>query len=343
MDLLSALPNADPDNVDLNAPSISGDFPIAPPAAGQTVANMKVGWSNILRDPSQPASKDNPLIGRVAYWVDDESCKVNINTADGSQRVNSMPTQATLAAMASAQKYSFGFGTPSEISLAALPGLDQTKAAVIADYPWQQEYNSAEEITRAKDAGGAQAVTRDMFKALRFDITHYNSSPDLNFMGEPRIELLPVPIAATAAAPRQNTLLGPYSAPGAGARGLPLDHISPQPSQIPLPTYLSANTYFPHTFSSGGQLLIQTGVPSKDYYVGKVITQYLREPTPIRQARTPSLGRSLMGPTAPGSSANTRRANSTRSLCRFSIPQGKPACPTNGRPIRSRGLWRADG
>jgi uncharacterized protein (TIGR02600 family) len=37
------------------------------------------------------ASKDNPVIGRIAYWTDDESCKVNINTAAGDEW-NPQPT-----------------------------------------------------------------------------------------------------------------------------------------------------------------------------------------------------------------------------------------------------------
>ena len=289
-DLFSGLPGGDDaqvpelNNVDLNKASISGIHPVT----GSRPGTMKVGWTNILANPDQDASKDNRIVGRVAYWVDDESCKVNINTADGSQRMNATPTPATLAAMASTQKYSFGFGTPSEISLAALPGLDQTKAAAIADYPWQQEFNSTEEITRAKDSGGNQVVTKDMLAALRFDITHYNSSPDLNFMGEPRISLLPAPISATTTiTSRQNTLLGPYvktqAMGGSGIKGAPLDHIYPQPSQLTKPPYLPLATdrLFLHSYCvGGGQFFSQivspaTSTTNYDYYVGKVITSFL--------------------------------------------------------------------
>ncbi len=59
---------------------------------------MPVEWFYILADgtvgtlgtdlrfvPSQPgespASSDNPIVGRIAYWTDDESSKVNLNTA----------------------------------------------------------------------------------------------------------------------------------------------------------------------------------------------------------------------------------------------------------------------
>jgi len=37
-----------------------------------------VQWIPVLRDPSAPAGKDNPMIGRYAYWVDVENTKVNL-------------------------------------------------------------------------------------------------------------------------------------------------------------------------------------------------------------------------------------------------------------------------
>ncbi len=40
-----------------------------------TAANTFVGSNGT------PASADNPIVGRIAFWTDDESCKININTA----------------------------------------------------------------------------------------------------------------------------------------------------------------------------------------------------------------------------------------------------------------------
>jgi hypothetical protein len=44
---------------------------------------LYAGWVNILKDPTQPASATNPLVGRYAFWIDDESAKVNVNMAYG--------------------------------------------------------------------------------------------------------------------------------------------------------------------------------------------------------------------------------------------------------------------
>ena len=62
-------------------------------------APMPVRWLYVLQNgdivPPQPgpdsttvnvpgATKDNPIVGRVAFWTDDETAKININTASGS-------------------------------------------------------------------------------------------------------------------------------------------------------------------------------------------------------------------------------------------------------------------
>lgn len=66
-----------------------------PPSGGTNALPMPVEWMYVLRDGTlrageksgdnsvtvEAASKTNPIVGRIAFWTDDESCKVNINTA----------------------------------------------------------------------------------------------------------------------------------------------------------------------------------------------------------------------------------------------------------------------
>lgn len=46
---------------------------------------MPVKWLYVLKDgtigPASLGSKENPIVGRTAFWTDDDSCKLNINTA----------------------------------------------------------------------------------------------------------------------------------------------------------------------------------------------------------------------------------------------------------------------
>lgn len=70
----------------------------APGATALQPAPMPVRWMYVLQDgtmvsPANPsgstvtvtgASTKNPIVGRVAFWTDDETTKVNVNTAAGS-------------------------------------------------------------------------------------------------------------------------------------------------------------------------------------------------------------------------------------------------------------------
>ena len=98
---------------DLNAP-VNSVYPILDPSATNSVqgfaisgapsssasqpAPMPVSWLYVLRDGTlvaptgtgtaatiSGASATNPITGRIAFWTDDETCKVNINTAAGAE------------------------------------------------------------------------------------------------------------------------------------------------------------------------------------------------------------------------------------------------------------------
>lgn len=148
---------------------------------------MRVRWIYVRKDGSidtaeVPAlnDKNNPLVGRYAYWVDDESAKINYNLAwkkDGNDPVAGLlPT-----------------GHPSNVSLAALdafasdPSLaDQLHSFVTEDnYETfsQRPFNSPEDGRQVSPAVGA--ALRDS----KFDLTHYNHDPDTTFFNEPRIVL----------------------------------------------------------------------------------------------------------------------------------------------------------
>ncbi|MEZ0299234.1 MAG: hypothetical protein ACAI35_22500 [Candidatus Methylacidiphilales bacterium] len=199
-DMFSALPGPDDattpnlNNIDLNEASLSGVHPVT----GKIPGTMKVGWKNILANPGEPASASNTVVGRVAYWVDDESCKVNINTADGSHKNDSPATQDAN------KKYSYGFGVPSEISLESFSGVNPAMADSIATYAATNNFNSISEI------GQVPGVPADFVSNNRFSITYTNRSPDLNMWGEPRIHLFPVNRLAAAPNRTVNFMLGPY-------------------------------------------------------------------------------------------------------------------------------------
>ena len=142
--------------VDLNAESPSGRYPIVDPTAtidGFSIPNppgtagtapMPVQWLYVLQNGSvvaptavngsvvtvTGASASNPIVGRIGYWTDDESSKVNVNTAGGDDGYGNsgvaapvlssgVATAATYANIANATFWDTPhYGTPDDTNLA---------------------------------------------------------------------------------------------------------------------------------------------------------------------------------------------------------------------------------
>jgi hypothetical protein len=67
------------DVVNLNARLLTTNgYPIIP-----TGDALPMNWVYVSQDPTAVASATNPIIGRYAFWMDDENNKININTAYG--------------------------------------------------------------------------------------------------------------------------------------------------------------------------------------------------------------------------------------------------------------------
>jgi Tfp pilus assembly protein PilX len=163
--------------VNLNAAIGDGSYPIAgntnPPTVG--APNISVYWANVLKNPAGSAGVNNQIIGRYAFWVDDENAKINIDTADGTMKY---------------QTNSLGLGSPSEVSLLALQqggaNLSSTVATNIVYLARTTGLNSPKEILRAS------GTTPDLYTNNVFNLTAYSRSPDLNIFGQPKMALIPM-------------------------------------------------------------------------------------------------------------------------------------------------------
>ncbi len=154
----------------LNAADENGAYPIL----GNSTP-LNVDWVNVLNNPTNTASATNQIVGRYAFWVDDENSKININTADGTQK-------GVLAG-------SLGAGTPSEVSLQELSSggspLSTSAASNIVTIARTVGFNSPREILRA--AG----TTPDLYTNNVFNLTTFSRSPDFNIFGQPKMPLIP--------------------------------------------------------------------------------------------------------------------------------------------------------
>lgn len=158
--------NAADHSVNLNRAVLSGDkLPIINPLGGE----MRVGWVYVRRDGTRstngvPAyNGNNPVIGRYAFWVDDETSRVNLNTADRRQDNGFVLSQVDLTTMTT--------------------NLTAPMASSIKNDAAGRPFQSLGETARVGSEAAAVISTN------RFYFTHYNRSSYLNPWGEPKIFL----------------------------------------------------------------------------------------------------------------------------------------------------------
>lgn len=122
-----------------------------------------------------------PIIGRYAFWVDDESSKVNYNTAwkrdpGPNPSAHSNPSRPS---------------HPSCVNLMGLrfpDGTYATETAVDALFRWRDR-SPNRPFNSFADARQADASLVSLLEFNKFDVTHYNHDPDTTFFGEGRILL----------------------------------------------------------------------------------------------------------------------------------------------------------
>jgi hypothetical protein len=187
--------------VNLNRPLADGSYPII---GGADPPGVSVKWVNVLRNPSETASSDNAIIGRYAFWVDDEGAKINVNTADGTEKYTTN---------------SLGIGSPSEVSLEVLfPTDGKVPSQEIVQIARTRVFHSPREILSATN------VTSDVYTNNVFALSTYSRSPDLNVFGQPKMAL--APILGGPSRDATNMVIN-------GITLRPVQEIYPSPSQLP--------------------------------------------------------------------------------------------------------------
>jgi hypothetical protein len=280
--------SAGTDLVNLNRQLIDGSYPII---GGSNAPEVSVKWANLLRDPSQPSGSNNAIVGRYAFWVDDESAKINVNTADGTEKYTTN---------------SLGVGTPSEVSLSLALGGTNTNSIALTKQVVQMArtngFTSPREIRRA-------GVTNSAFADNVFSLTAHGRAPELNVFGEPRLSV--APLLGNAGLTASNMVTNSLTL-------LPVREIYPTPAQTR--PYLVASRYdidhvprnHPWPMALRGELgVFSAGValfhpykhaleegprdaPNYSYNQGFLLANYL--------AGTNDVGRPLTWPVFPGSS-----------------------------------------
>ncbi len=164
-------------------------------------AAMRLRWIYVRADGTEeldetgaaieaPRTTDqaNPIVGRFAYWADDESSKINYNLAWKRNPAHSKNPNLAHEAH------------PSRINLMGLtlPGggqLTESMADVVHHFTTEtpaRYFNSYADARQASEQildNEERARFTRMLEFNKFELTHYNHDPDTTFFGEDRILL----------------------------------------------------------------------------------------------------------------------------------------------------------
>jgi hypothetical protein len=187
-------------------PDLKGD---APP--------MRVKWVSVLEQPDKTAAEDNQISGRYAFWMDDESSKINFNVALGK------PSREDVDPQGFWEQYDMGMMTPLFTSGAgdvefnenskdrewALGRPRSVNLDVLFDDPsvldvdallahaWLRGFaRYPESILQFVDLPDNQK--REWFTGQRYNLTFYSRSPEFNAFGKPRLFTTNIPLSLEA-------------------------------------------------------------------------------------------------------------------------------------------------
>ena len=214
----------------------------APGTTARQLIPMPVRWLYVLEDgqtvaPSNTsgttatipgASKSNPIVGRIAFWTDDETCKLNINTASHGQfwdipRAFSLDERDRMArfqpALREFQRYpghpastslwpvlgykvsdpkafgSFIYNLTPRIQQGGSEGGTKFASATPVTLDSDRLYVSLDELLFSAKAGIRTPQTgldRTDIERSKFFLTARSNSPEVNLFNLPRMAIWPI-------------------------------------------------------------------------------------------------------------------------------------------------------
>lgn len=134
---------------------------------------MRIGWIYVFRDGSRSTNqnpdttdRNNPIVGRFAFWAEDQSAKINLNTA---WKRSGNTNEAILT---------------SQVNLTSIPGITEEDADAIHDRTSLRPLNAAEDTAQL-----GTSIAQTLSGTNRALSTYYSHSDNLNPWGEQKIYL----------------------------------------------------------------------------------------------------------------------------------------------------------
>jgi hypothetical protein len=206
----------DAESVDLNAPLPGETIPAITGTAGATGADrppMRVRWMNLVQDPSATPSASNRLTARYAFWIDDESARLNFNTSLGKPAPTSgtefgdelkggavTPTfqrgDTKIVYGGGGTNPSWALGRPQSVNLDIL---FDTPSQFLADKLIAHTFlhGFARYPQAIMDFVDVPSPA-DWYNKHRYDLTFYSRSPEFNTFGKSRYFTTYLPLSLEA-------------------------------------------------------------------------------------------------------------------------------------------------
>ncbi len=157
-----------------------------PPGGSDNEAAMPVRWLYMLEDgsltppvssdgrkvefsstpPDKRPSRENPIVGRIAFWTDDDTSKININTAGGDEWQESEEAGSywdTPRVASTWEKDSLAKSQPFQKEYQRYPGHPATTylSAVFPDWKRSEIYDILPRVTDGGSKGGTVNIPVD--------------------------------------------------------------------------------------------------------------------------------------------------------------------------------------
>ena len=162
------------DDANINPPLLNGSANVFT----QQNQDMRVAWIPVIKDPTVAANLTNQIAGRYGFWIDDESTKVNINTAYGKTSAMNF-TQLTPGTI-QVNAATYPLGHPSSVNLDLLGSLNRSSLATAIGI--KGGLPAIDEI-KAFVTGNPD----DFFNTNKFNLTAYGRAPEFNVFGKSKL------------------------------------------------------------------------------------------------------------------------------------------------------------
>lgn len=210
-----------------DAPLASGDDPNEAPMPVRWIYVLEDGTLCHLGDP-RINLRENPIVGRIAFWADDETAKVNINTASpvteqsfwDAPRARSLGERNQFSLRQPAQnEYQRYPGHPAMVSLRSILGdlslsppeyfdltpryrwggseegdirIDQSRVSLLRNKEDRVYVTLDELLFDSIGPGEARGFLPQDAGVFEFFLTASSRAPELNLFGQPRVSIWPV-------------------------------------------------------------------------------------------------------------------------------------------------------